>query len=242
MTDTAPILAWHFVSDTLRDGSPIPPDGEWQHYKGECVMCESGLHASRSVLDALQYAPGSTICRVACAGIAEEQSDKLVSTHRFILWRLDGEEVLRAFARQQALSAIHLWDAPQVVKDYLTTQDESLRDAARVASRDAARDAAWNAASDAASAASWASSWAAASAATRAAPWAATRDAAWAAARAMAWDAVKDTAFGFAARNAAVDAALAEARAKASDTLTRMVLETRGNPDDEALLRKVPKP
>ena len=178
MTDTAPILAWHFVSDTLRDGSPIPPDGEWQHYKGECVMCESGLHASRSVLDALQYAPGRTICRVACAGIAEEQSDKLVSTHRFILWRLDGEEVLRAFARQQALSAIHLWDAPQVVKDYLTTQDESLRDAARVASRDAARDAAWNAARDAASAASWGAAWAAVSAATRAAPWAATRDAA----------------------------------------------------------------
>jgi hypothetical protein len=24
------VLAWHFVGATLRDGRPIPPDGEWK--------------------------------------------------------------------------------------------------------------------------------------------------------------------------------------------------------------------
>lgn len=56
-------LAWHFVADTLRDGSPIPPDGEWLEYKGLCVLCSSGLHASRNPFDALGYA----ICRQQCA-------------------------------------------------------------------------------------------------------------------------------------------------------------------------------
>ena len=93
-----------------------------------------------------------------------------------IVARFDATEPLRSFARQCALDVIHLWDAPAVVRQYLETGDESLRDAARYAARaaawDAARDAAWDAARDAA----WAAAWDAA----RAAAW----DAAWDAARA----------------------------------------------------------
>ena len=56
--------AWHFVGEMLRDGRPVPPDGEWLVHDGKLVMCESGYHASEQLLDALYYAPGSIICRV----------------------------------------------------------------------------------------------------------------------------------------------------------------------------------
>jgi hypothetical protein len=73
------IQAWHFTRATLRDGRPLPKDGEWLIHDGKAIMCESGLHASRRVIDALQYAPGSTVCRVSCRRIkAEEENYKLV--------------------------------------------------------------------------------------------------------------------------------------------------------------------
>jgi hypothetical protein len=166
------ILAWHFVGVTLRDGAAIQPDSVWLHYGGICKMCESGLHASRDPFDALQYAPGSTLCLVEVDGIVEEQNDKLVCRSRRIVARMDATELLRYFARMQALSVIHLWDAPDVVLDYLMTDDEELRDAAM----DAARAPAW--------------------AAARAPAWDAVRAAAWAAARAApAWDAARDAAW-----------------------------------------------
>ena len=84
---------------------------------------------------------------------------------------------LPEFARWCALQVIHLWDAPPVVREFLETGKEELRDAARDTARAAASDAAWAAASDAARAAmaaAWAA-WAAASVAARDAAWAAAR-------------------------------------------------------------------
>src|SRR5574343_2040907 len=173
------IRAYHFVGDKLRDGCPVPPDGEWLVHDGPVRMCESGLHASRHPFDALMYAPGPILCLVDCDAIDAEENDKLVCRRRRIVARFDATDMLRAFARQCALDVIHLWDAPQVVRDYLTTGDESLRDGTR--------DAAWAAARDAARAA--------ARAAARDAAWAAARDAAWEAARDAAWDAARDAAW-----------------------------------------------
>jgi hypothetical protein len=34
--------AWHFVSDTLRDGRPVPADGEVLVHKGPLILCASG--------------------------------------------------------------------------------------------------------------------------------------------------------------------------------------------------------
>jgi hypothetical protein len=34
-----PVLAWHGVGGTLRDGSPVPADGVWLDHKGECEIC-----------------------------------------------------------------------------------------------------------------------------------------------------------------------------------------------------------
>jgi hypothetical protein len=132
--------AWHFVSDTLRDGRPVPADGEVLVHKGPLILCASGLHASKNILDALQYAPGSIICRVEVGGEIIHGYDKLVCSERTILWRASGEQVLRKFARMCALDVLHLWDAPDIVVQYLKTGDQSIRAAARDAS-DAARDA-----------------------------------------------------------------------------------------------------
>ena len=174
------IRAWHFVGKTLRDGSKIPRNGRVLKWDGPLVMCEKGLHASREPFDALQYAPGETLCLVECGGKIIEQDDKLVCRERTIIARMDATEMLRYFARMRAVSVIHLWDAPDVVCDYLMTGDEKIRraamgaawaaalDAATAAERAAARDAAWAAALDAALDA--------ARAAARAAAWAAARD------------------------------------------------------------------
>ena len=135
MTNTG----WHFVGETLRDGSPVPEDGVWLKYKGPIRMCESGLHGSKTPFDALNYAPGNTLCLVEYGGEVIYGTDKFVCSERKIIVRMDAEEMLRYLARMKALSVVHLWDAPQIVLDYLMTGNENIRAAAL----DAARDAAW---------------------------------------------------------------------------------------------------
>ena len=129
------ILAWHFAGDTLRDGRPLPPDGVWLKHTGPIKICESGLHASISPFDALQYAPGPILCRVAVRGEIVQQEDKLVASERMIICRMDATELLRYFARMQALYASQYWEEnpPDVVLDYLMSGDESIRAAARAA-------------------------------------------------------------------------------------------------------------
>ena len=147
---------YHFTSDKLSNGEPIPPIGEWLHFTGKLEMCNAGLHASEHPFDALQYAPGPMLHRVELSGAIINGDDKVVSERRKIVATIDATDLLRNFARKQALSVIHLWEAPQVVKDYLTTGDESLRDAARAAAWTAAWDAARGAVEAAARAAAWA--------------------------------------------------------------------------------------
>jgi hypothetical protein len=205
------VRAYHFVGKTLRDGSPIPSDGAPLVYPGKIECCRAGYHASLQPFDALQYAPGGTLCLVEVGGKIIHQRDKLVAEKRTILARMDATDLLRSFACEQALSVSHLWNPPKVVMDYLVTKDPALRAAAGAA----AGAAAWAAAGAAAGAAAWAAAGAAARAAARAAAGAAAWDAAWDAARdaardaagAAAWDAAWD-----AARAAARDAAWAAAR------------------------------
>ena len=136
------ILAYHWVKDdcTLRDGSPLVWHDELAH-KGELVMCRSGYHASIRALDALQNAPGSVCCRVEIGGKYIVDTDKLVAEKRTVLWAVDAEKILHEFARWCALQVIHLWDAPECVRKFLETGDESLCNAAM----DAAWAAAWEA-------------------------------------------------------------------------------------------------
>lgn len=168
------VTAYHFVGERLRDGRPVPKDGEWLVHEGECEMCASGLHASRHPFDALMYAPGSTLCRVKCRGIEDEHEDKFVCRERMIVARFDATVMLRAFARKCALDVIHLWDAPDVVVRYLKTGDEELRAEAQVA--------ACAAACAAARSEEWDAACTAACAAERSEEWAEAPDAAWGAA------------------------------------------------------------
>jgi hypothetical protein len=181
------IRAYHFVGSTLRDGSPIPKDGEWLRVKGEIKICSSGLHASRHVADALQFAPGvtgatgATLCLVDMSRDIEEQDDKLVARCRRIVARFDATELLRADARASAVSVLKNWKGavPQIVMDWLITGDEQYRSAARSAAwsaawsaaesaaRSAARSAAWSAAESAAQSAAWSASWSEARSAAR---------------------------------------------------------------------------
>lgn len=145
--------AWHFVGKRLRDGRPVPKDGVWLTHTGPLKLCRSGLHASVHPLDALHYAPGNTLCLVECAGKIIHGIEKLVCSRRRIVARMDATEMLRYFARMQALSVVHLWDAPEAVLDYLMTGEGAgaAMYAAWVTERGAAHAAAHAAASVAAS-------------------------------------------------------------------------------------------
>ena len=62
------IKAWHFIDgDSLRDGQ-LAEVGRTYHVNPPLRMCSHGLHASVQPLDALNYASGSTVCRVECWG------------------------------------------------------------------------------------------------------------------------------------------------------------------------------
>jgi hypothetical protein len=193
---SAPVYAWHFLYEghKMRCGSTAPDDGVWLELPGEPMLCSYGFHASAQPFDALSHAPGPILCLVEMGGKIVHDTDKLVAQKRRILARMDATEMLRYFARTQAMSVAHLWDAPDVVAEFLMTGDESIRAAARDAAWDAACDAAWDAARDAAWDAAWDAARDAARDAACDAAWDAARDAACDAAWDAAWDAARDAA------------------------------------------------
>ncbi len=219
------IKAWHF----------LPMDGKTQHRnrrlveigktyscRGNIELCVNGMHGSRRILDALQYASGSIVCEVDIWGDVKEQEDKLAGRHRKVLRMADISDVLHRFACQcatDALTAANVTDrrCGDAIDMKLRWLDGNATDAELDAAGYAARAAAaavWYAAGDAAGYAARNAAWAAARDAAGNAAWAAARDAAgnaaWSAARSAAWNAA-----GYAARNAA--------RAAQNKTLTRMV-------------------
>jgi hypothetical protein len=202
--------AYHFVGDTLRDGSPVPDNGVTLVYDKPIELCVSGYHASRRVLDALQFAPGPTLCRVNCSGIVKEIESKLVCSERTIIDRIDATDILWKFSRECSLSVLDKWDAPEIVRKFLETGDEVYRSAAQSEARDvawrvtrsAAGDAAWSAVRSAADGADWSAAWSAARSAARSAALSAADVSALSAARSAALSAIDVSALS-AARSAA---------------------------------------
>ena len=142
---------WHFIRRDCclghDDGRQVVV-GETLTHDGKLEMCQSGLHASSNIMDALCYAPGPVICCVEMRGQVIKGNDKAIASERYCKWMLtadQSEQVLKHFARWCALQVVHFWDAPQVVTDYLLTGDESIWEAARAAAWEAAREAAWEA-------------------------------------------------------------------------------------------------
>ena len=159
--------------------------GKTHKISGDIVPCQHGLHLSKKIIDALNYASGPVLYRVIGSGVIIPHGDPVdkhaCSERTYVAGGVDISNTLRLFARKCALDVIHLWNPPDIVIKYLKTGDESIRASALASAGDAARDTAW-AARDAARAAAWAAEWAARAAARDA------RDAAWAAAWAAAWE------------------------------------------------------
>jgi len=171
---------WHFTEKAgiLRNGNPFEVGVALPTIKGDIKPCHNGYHGSPTVIDALNYAPGPHLYKRVLSGTVKPYGNPLDkyagSKATATLFVGDVSRLLRVFACQCAADVFYLWSPPKIVRDYILTQDEGIRAAAR--------DAAWDAARDAARDAAWA--------AARAAAWAATRDAA----RAAAWDATSDAA------------------------------------------------
>jgi len=145
--------AWYFSSEDrkLRYGdNRIIKAGLTHKVTCKPVLCESGLHGSKKILDALSYAPGPIVWRVELGGDVDIGDDKISATERHYLWGYDATDVLRRFARRCALDVIHLWDAPDVVIQYLKTGNDDLMGAAYYAAYSAAYSATYSAADSAA--------------------------------------------------------------------------------------------
>ena len=150
----ATIKGWHFVANDRKlgygDGRlvevgktyTVPNDRELE-------LCEYGLHASKRLIDALQYAPGNIICRVGLAAPIVHGDDKMVAYSRKVLTVIDGERLLHEFACQCAEYALSFLKEPdprsvaaiKAKRDWLDGKitDQELS-AARYAAGDAAGD------------------------------------------------------------------------------------------------------
>ena len=218
--------AWHWIApDRMTRYAPRVPIvvGETLRVEPPLALCERGLHGSIRAIDALQYAPGTIVCRVRMSGDIVRGDDKLVATERTVLWMYDATRVLHEFACCVAEAALLLadvgdaryWQAIEAKRAWLRGEVDDVqlaaaRAAASSAAWAAASSAAWAAAWDAASSAAWDAAWDDARAAASSAAWAAAWDAAWDAASSAAWDAAWDDARD--EQNALLEAMLTEGR------------------------------
>jgi len=136
--------AWYFSTEEKKlryDDNRDIKIGGTHEIQGEPILCKHGLHGSVNILDALGYAPGPIVYRVELSGKMDIGIDKISAQKRtYLEGGVDISDVLREFTRWCALQVINLWDAPDVVREYLETGKEELRDAARAATRAATRD------------------------------------------------------------------------------------------------------
>jgi len=123
-----PWLGWYFApaDEKLRYGDGRHIKVGLTH-KVDCkpVLCEIGLHASKSILDACGYASSNILFRVELSGKIVDGNDKSSATARKYIVRIDVESILFEFARKCALAVIHLWNCPPVVKEYLETGNKN---------------------------------------------------------------------------------------------------------------------
>ncbi len=184
-------LAWHFLAQRgkLRDGSPAADPTGTERYDGKLRICEAGLHASISALDAVGFAPGAIVRRVECVGDMLREPDKLVCTERRVLWTADAAETLHDFACWCAERALDREEAAGRTVDPRSRNAIAVK---RAWLHGEATDAELTAAGAAAGAAACAAAGAAACAAACAAAWGAARAADSAAAWAAAWAAARD--------------------------------------------------
>ena len=136
------VTGWWFATKDKQlangDGRKIKI-GITHSVKGEIIPCRHGLHLSKNIMDALNYAPGPVIYKVKGHGVIIPHGkpiDKYACSKRtYIAGGVDISAILGKFARLCALDVIHLWNPPDIVVKYLKTGNEGLRAAARDTAR-----------------------------------------------------------------------------------------------------------
>jgi len=145
---------------------------KWYHHDKKIKLCKSGFHASKRLIDAMQYTTPGIICRVEYQGQVLEENDKLVCTDMKIIKTYEFTKKmaieLAIFSARLCLHNFEKWDktdkrprkAIEAAKRYLKNPTQKNRSAARSAARSAesaARSAAWSSAGSA-----WSVVWSAA--------------------------------------------------------------------------------
>lgn len=77
--------------------------GETHEVEGTIEACKNGLHASTRLIDALEHAPGSILYLVELSGDVDDGGDKVAASRRKYLAEFDATDLLRRFAKRQAL-------------------------------------------------------------------------------------------------------------------------------------------
>ena len=104
------VAGWHWLNaegtvaryeDSPLSGRKVRA-GQVLRHRGGVEVCRRGLHASRRALDALHYAPGPVVCRVASWGEVSREDDKLASGFRRCVWKRDATRVLWGYAADVA--------------------------------------------------------------------------------------------------------------------------------------------
>ena len=103
---------WHFTEAQHhgRDGWPLQ-EVEELPTGTKPILCEIGLHASKSALDALSYAPGPFVSRVRLEGTVVVGDDKACATRRVRLaGPVDASRELRLFAADCAEHVLPIFE------------------------------------------------------------------------------------------------------------------------------------
>ena len=115
--------AFYFADDSrkLRYGDNRPIEvGTTHTVEGTPKLCSNGLHASVNILDAVSYAPGHHLYLVELSGEMDVGDGKVSAQSRTYIAYYNAEELLREFARKQALINI------EKIKPYTTEEEYSL--------------------------------------------------------------------------------------------------------------------
>ncbi len=212
MNKSKPIYLWKSLSKGLKSGigNHKWEVGEWYKVKGNLSMCDNGFHASKNIIDAMQYINMECLAKVQVKGQHLHQEDKQcweeMRVVRAWIWQKEDSVRLAIYAASLVLENYEDKypgdDSPrkaiEAARNYLKTKNKS---AARSAARSAAESVAWSAAESAvwsaARSAAESAAWSAARSAAESAAWSAAESAAgpaaWSAARSAksAWSAAR---------------------------------------------------
>jgi len=189
---------WKSMKKGLRSGYDNSPwkTGEWRKIKGEPKLCDNGFHASRNIIDAMQYTNLENLAKVEVRGKSVTTNDKQVWTEMRIVkaWKWTKKDSV-ALAIYAANLVLHQFEekypddkrprlAIEAARAWVKNPTKENQVAARSAA-ESARSAAWSVESAARPA--WSAAESAARSAARSAAESAARSA-WSAAR-SAWSA-----------------------------------------------------